>query len=340
MPITLGLDLNLGGSQQTFSQFQSSLQQTFNDRNSLSTTLSQTGSTSTDPALTQSALVYSQNSTGNLVFDTNINYVSLQTMDTYSVQAQATYLTGLTAAKVPLLPMTFNVVLPPVALAAGISTPTPLTIFVNPKTWSRSINKKNTNTFTRGGYKSERWGDELEQIDASGEIAGFYTETTGLTRYSRSQTPSYGNFMQLVQIFKNNGCVYGTTQELGLPSPSPKTRISDVGFIEIMYGYEIFIGTFDSMTIKESAEKPFNLSYSFTFHVGKIISIYDATSLTSSINIPTNTGGLDVSQDVQTLYQQSIAAQNVNQSNNLNPTTNNVNVLNLPGPSTGLLGGS
>ena len=111
-------------------------------------------------------------------------YSDLQTLVTYSVHAQAAAFTGLIASKVLLIPMTFSVVLPDQAF---LSVPEiqPLALIVNPKTWSRSSTKKNTNTFTRGGYKSERWGEELEQIDASGDIGAYYTQQTGLTRFNR-----------------------------------------------------------------------------------------------------------------------------------------------------------
>ena len=345
MPLTLGVNLDLGGNATSFPDFQSGIQQTFSDRNSLSTDklLGGVDSTTGSPSLGEGSFTFPSASSTDLA--TTNNFTSLRTMDTYKVQTQGAYLTGLLASKQPLLPMTFNAVLPDINASGFFQQYTdsflnPLTLFINPKTWTRSTTKKNTNTFTRGGYKSERWGEELEQIDASGEIGAFYTQQTGLTRINRSQTPSYRNFLQLIQMFKNNGCYYSNTYDGANLGATKSARIVNVGYIEVLYGHEYFRGTFDSLSVKESADSPFSLSYSFTFYVGEVVSIYDATALTTSANVPTGSGTGDFNQFVQDVYQNVSADQASAGTQGLNPASTldnptNANTLQLNNYSTG-----
>jgi hypothetical protein len=204
----------------------------------------------------------------------------LPTMDVWKVQQQATSLRGLVAGKLPVIPMVFAVI--PALSAERQAVPEPLFLFVNPKSWSRSMNKVQTNHYVRNGITTERWGEELEQITASGMIGGYYTLETGLTRTYRRQTPSYRNLMMLLQIFKNNGCVYDNTYQGA--APSSNKRVIDVGAIEILYDKEIFRGTFDTFSIKEAADKPYTLEYSFVFHVESSIHISDITPTSTSVN--------------------------------------------------------
>jgi len=226
---------------------------------------------------------------GNRLFDrsdingSNEAFTRLQTLDTYKVSLQAKYLKGLVPSRIPLMPMIFNVILPEIAQSQNFNSPPPFFLFVNPTNWSRSNNKVQNNNYVRNGIKTERWGEELEQITASGSIGGFYTQETGLTRTYRRQTPSFTNLMNLIQIYRNNGCLYGNSYEGSEDAPSTNRRILDVGYIEILYGFELFRGTFDSFSITESVDKPFTLEYTFTFNVSESVSIHDITSSNTNI---------------------------------------------------------
>jgi hypothetical protein len=207
-------------------------------------------------------------------------FTQLGVMDVWNATLQAKALNGIIGSKIPLLPMVFRVELPPTA-ERNKSVPN-LTLFINPSSWNRSISKVQQNQWTRKGVKTERWGDDLEQIQAKGEIGGFYTLQTGLTRFHRWQTPTYRNLMELVQIYKNNGCTYGKTYSNNPDFVAPsQNRILDIGYVEILYGYEVFIGNFESFEISESDDRPFSLSYSFTFNCANVISIHDLNPSTS-----------------------------------------------------------
>lgn len=236
----------------------------------------------------------------------DVDIFALQTMDVYRVTVQSTFLKGLLPSRVPLFPMVFNVLFPDTAENLNVQGLTdPLFLFVNPHTWSRSSTKVQTNHFTRNGYKTERWGDELETIHASGTLGGFYTQQTGLTRVNRRETPAYRNFMKLVQIFKNNGALYDTSYLGAESAPTSNVKIIDVGAVEILYGQELFRGTFDTFSITESADKPFSLDYEFTFHVETSISVYDISVQSSALNFPTPTSGLVQGQELNNSVQLS-----------------------------------
>jgi hypothetical protein len=206
---------------------------------------------------------------------TNDEYFSqLPVADIWNSTLRAKSLNGLLGSKKPLLPMVFQIQLPP---SATNNNPVPdLTLFVNPSSWARSVNKVQQNIWTRNGIKTERWGDDLEQISASGSLGGFYTIQTGLTRLQRWQTPTYRNLMELVQIYKNNGCTYGKTytERKDFVAPS-RNRILDVGQVAISYGYDVFIGNFESFEITEDENSPFTIKYSFVFNCSQVVSIHD-----------------------------------------------------------------
>lgn len=264
-------------------------------------------------------------------------FTNLQTLDVYTVQANASFLTGLLASAEAALPMAFNVVYPPTATFLGAqNVQNPLYLFINPTTWQRTSAKVLNRNYIRNGVKTERWGEELEQITAEGTIAACYTQETGLTRYYRSQTPSFRNLMELVQVYRNNGCIYANSYQGNTGAPSTNKRIVDVGYIEILYAFELFRGTFDSFTITEDASKPFTLAYSFVFNCSQVISIHDMINqstdtqqLTNSIS-PLN-GTLSQEQVAQIQQQQlnstNLASQynNLNQTNALNPANTNAN---------------
>jgi hypothetical protein len=206
-------------------------------------------------------------------------FTQLDTADIWKSYFKYKTLTPVFASKAPIFPMVFRVVLP--ATASNRTPADDLILFVNPYNWSRTVSKAQQNIWTRNGIKTERWGDDLEQINASGKIGGFYTAETGLTRFERWQTASYLNFLNLLQIYKNNGCLFGTTYNEDVV-PSSRNRILDVGYIIITYADDIFIGNFESFDISENADNPFSLEYNFVFNCSAVVSSFDLNPVSSS----------------------------------------------------------
>lgn len=270
---------------------------------------------------------------------TNADFFSnLDAGSNYNVLVQGDTLKGLIGSKDPVIPLILNIVSAPTATDQNIQ---PLMLFVTPRSWSRTVNKVQNNNYVRGGIKTERWGEEMDQITAEGDLAGFYTQDTGLTRFYRRLTPSYQNFMQLVQYYRNNGCSFGQTYPGSEVAPLSKSRILDVGHVEILYGFELFRGTFDSLTVREAADRPFTLTYTFVFNVSDSTSIHDI--LTQSTDQAAQQGN-DVSQSGITLApgqqlqpstlsspdNQTIALRGQNNQATPLPPSNAYGVLSLP----------
>jgi hypothetical protein len=214
------------------------------------------------------------------VVTTSVGFNQLPTSDNFSSDLRNSTLTGLKATKRPKWVMTFSLLLPPSATKEDRDRAKPIELFVNPSSWTRSVAKVQQNTWTRNGVKTERWGEDLEQIQASGSIGGFYTQETGLTRFNRWQTPNYTQFLNLVEIYRNNGCTYGRSYGSTIESaPSTNNRILDVGAIVIDYGEELFFGNFESFSITEDANNPFTLNYEFTFNCGGYSGYYPVYSV-------------------------------------------------------------
>lgn len=274
------------------------------------------------------------------LYENSDYFTNLQTMDVHQVRAQGAFLTGLLGSKEPVLPMVFNVVYPDtyqtVDGVTGVSSP--LYLFINPSSWQRSSAKVLGKSYIRNGIKTERWGEELEQISASGTCAAFFTQETGLTRFYRNQSPGFRNLMELVQVYRNNGCIYGKSYDGNDTAPPSSNRIIDVGFVEILYAYELFRGTFESFTITEDAKKPHNLAYSFIFNCSEVISIHDI--LSQSTDFYTQANGITIQDGQYTQEQiaqiqeqqqsqfnsnQAIQYNNINGSNLLNQTNTDKN---------------
>lgn len=265
-------------------------------------------------------------------------FSNLDAGSNYRVLVQGDSLQGLVGAKTPIIPMVLNLVAPPTAPNQNSA---PMILLVTPKTWNRSVNKVQNNTYVRGGIKTERWGEEMDQITAEGDLAAFYTLDTGLTRFYRRLTPSYKNFMGLVQLYRNNGCSYGQTYPGSEVAPLSKNRIIDVGHVEILYGFELFRGTFESLTVREVADRPFTLTYSFVFNVSDSTSIHDI--LTQSTDQAAQQG-VNNSSEIQLAPGQQLSSSTLSSADNQTialrgqttqqaqtlPPSANYGVLNLP----------
>lgn len=109
------------------------------------------------------------------------------------------------AAKNLYVPMTFSI-------EAGSLTGrvVPLTLYITPKDFVRSLQKLVTTNYLRRGPEPEFWGDELDKLTFSGTIAAFYTRANGITQHRQGNSKGYANFLSLLSFYKNNGREYWT----------------------------------------------------------------------------------------------------------------------------------
>jgi len=149
-----------------------------------------------------------------------------------------------------------------------------LAMAINPRNlsskYSQLINRKRT----IGGFIEEHWGEQLDDLSASGITASFIGER-GLTNYARRDTDAFREFMEFVDIYRNNGSIYDT-----------KTgQIVAQGSIVMNYDGSVFHGYFENFTIRETAVKQYDLEYDFTFKVtyeefpGRKLSFKDITTV-------------------------------------------------------------
>jgi hypothetical protein len=145
----------------------------------------------------------------------------------------------------------------------------PLFMYVNPTTFSLSHEFiASDGNRSRNGYIVEIWGEQLPKISMSGEVGAFWTDTKnaagqktgGLSVRYRKGSYAYQNFLSLYQIYRNNGYLYTQKKEGAV-------RIGLVGSVNLYYDGTIYTGSFDSLQITHSEDKPYTLSYQFSFTV-------------------------------------------------------------------------
>ena len=148
---------------------------------------------------------------------------------------------------------------------SSIRATPPLVMLINPSQFSRNYeNAVDSSPKTRHGHVVHAWLERPMKIGCTGVTAGQYVVDMegagGLTNANRIHSISYGNLLSLVAIYKNNGIVYsGPEGEIGIPIV-PFT-------IFIYYDDHVYLGSFDDFSVEDSADKPFQMSYSFSFTV-------------------------------------------------------------------------
>ena len=131
-----------------------------------------------------------------------------------------------------------------------------LVMKINPRNLSTKYTQLINRKRTIGGFIEEHWGEQLDELSASGITRGFYDEN-GLTNLNRRNTDGYREFEKLINIYRNNGSIY-----------DHKTgAIIAQGTIVMNYDGNIQHGYFENFSVNEISEKQFNLQYDFTFKV-------------------------------------------------------------------------
>jgi len=169
---------------------------------------------------------------------------------------------SITGVKKPTKPMVFELDIE--------DSPPPLVLLINPESLDTKFAPKVSETRVRwydrreSGYVFDVHHDELTVLSASGKSAMFYTNL-GITSEDREQTVGWENIQHLVALYRNNGMNFNS-------KPNLKSLINSVGRVVITYDAFIYRGSFDSFSLTETQEKPFNLEFSFEFKVTQTIS--------------------------------------------------------------------
>lgn len=140
-----------------------------------------------------------------------------------------------------------------------------LLMLVNPSEFRRGY-EQSADSGAKGRYRNivQTWLEKPIRITGSGFTAGQYVVSLdgdgGLTNELRVFSASYQNLLSLLMIYKTNGIIYaGEESDRGVPI------VCYSAFI--YYDNHIYIGSFDSFEIQDSADRPHNMSYSYQFNV-------------------------------------------------------------------------
>jgi hypothetical protein len=162
----------------------------------------------------------------------------------------------------------------PMFFELDIDQPPPvLMLAINPEDFNKSFTKKVTQarhrptTRNTASYIYNFDYDELDVMNCSGTSAMFYS-SNGLEMLSRKETLGYRNLRSLIEIYRNNGRNYYTRPTNTSPLlTGGGGLIKSVGKVIIAYDDVLYGGSFDSMSITETDEKPFNMQFNFQFTI-------------------------------------------------------------------------
>ncbi len=152
----------------------------------------------------------------------------------------------------------------------------PLTLLVNPN--SMSVSYSSVQSFSdrsRKGFIFKRWGEEQVNISFSGSTGGFMagsnvynfskTETdtpTGMQFASKRNSAAFQNFMNLYQVYRNNGYVRDTVNK-------SEAHLM-VGAVAIDYDQMTYVGHIVSFDYSYKAETPHRLEWNMEFKVSRM----------------------------------------------------------------------
>lgn len=139
-----------------------------------------------------------------------------------------------------------------------------MVLHVNPSSMSIQYNRQVDRIQTRGGFVEQHWGDSTQEISFEQATGGFMRLYTGLSNItnpayggSRRETLAYDKYLDLLALFHSNGSVYDS-----------RGNVVMQGILKCTFDGGVYLGWFNSFSVTESADKPyqFTLSSSFTVH--------------------------------------------------------------------------
>jgi hypothetical protein len=153
-----------------------------------------------------------------------------------------------------------------------------MVLHVNPSSMSVSYTKMIERTQTLGGWVEQHWGDGGTQITLEMATGGFMRLTSGLSNITgpseanmlmapsseqaidyggtRRETIAYDKYLDMLALFHHNGSIYDTRGTLAMQ-----------GRIRIMFDGMSWYGWFDSFSVQEEADRPYQFSISAGFTV-------------------------------------------------------------------------
>lgn len=153
-----------------------------------------------------------------------------------------------------------------------------MVLHVNPQTMQLKYVRQVERIQTWGGWVEEHWGDAVNEISFDMASGGFMRLFSGLSNISnpayggsRRQTIAYDKYLDMLALFYNNGAVYDSNGTIVLQ-----------GIIKITYDGGVYLGWFNDMPVTESADKPYQFTFTTTFTVHREEMRWRSTTMSSS----------------------------------------------------------
>lgn len=145
-----------------------------------------------------------------------------------------------------------------------------LVMHTNPKTFSISYQKVVERIQTLEGWQEQHWGDAPSDMTFEATTGGFMRLYVGLVS-TTGPTPSYQGmplggtrretlarerFLDLLALFKHNGAVYDRNGNIAIQ-----------GRVKVLFDGGSWTGVFESFSVSEGVESPYQFSLSAGFKV-------------------------------------------------------------------------
>lgn len=147
-----------------------------------------------------------------------------------------------------------------------------LVMMVNPTDLSSSHTNIFESAYTRRGWATTGWGNQPPVVSVSGFSAGFYYVGKGgrggLTNFNRKKSPAFLNLMSMIAMYRNHGCHFMDGEENPDLFNTGHSRVINVmDTVGIEYDGTVYEGSFNSFTLTDGADRPYNMQYNFDFTV-------------------------------------------------------------------------
>lgn len=162
-----------------------------------------------------------------------------------------------------------------------------LVLHTNPKSMKFTYQKNIVRIQTRGGWVEQHWGDSVEEINFDVATGGFMRLRSGLSnktgtglldsqqaRRGRRETIQYDKYLDFLALFKNNGAVYDA-----------RGNIAAQGYIKIIFDGGVHIGWFNTLSVTEAVEQPYQFALSANFQVDEELMVWRSTAFRTGVDM-------------------------------------------------------
>jgi len=155
-----------------------------------------------------------------------------------------------------------------------IIVPEGLYLEINPTEMAFTFIKRSELIQTRGGWVEQHYGDEMDEIAGSIHSGAFMNIYEGLAHRDPYGTINYDKMMDLVELYRNNGCIYDINGNAVF-----------AGEVLVTCDHGLFGGHFVSLSLDlASGDTPFHMTGSFSFKVTHPIFTRTTHSMTRTRN--------------------------------------------------------